>query len=38
VAESQRGIPKLKKMREEAKGHLIEKVERDLRKWAGIEK
>jgi len=38
VAESQRGIPNLKKMREEAKGHLIEKVGRDLRKWAGIEK
>jgi len=38
VAESQKGIPKLKKMREEAKEHLIEKVGRDLRKWAGIEK
>lgn len=38
VAESQRGIPKLKRMREEAKKHLIEKVGRDLRKWAGIEK
>jgi ketol-acid reductoisomerase len=38
VAESQRGIQKLKKMREEAKGHLIEKVGKDLRKWAGIEK
>ncbi len=38
VAESQRGIPNLKKMRDEAKGHLIEKVGKDLRKWAGIEK
>lgn len=38
VAESQRGIPNLKKMREEAKVHLIEKVGRELRKWAGIEK
>jgi ketol-acid reductoisomerase len=38
VAESQQGIPNLKKMREEAKEHLIEKVGRELRKWAGIEK
>jgi ketol-acid reductoisomerase len=38
VAESQKGIPKLKRLREEAKEHLIEKVGRDLRKWAGIEK
>jgi len=38
VAESQKGIPNLKRMREEAKGSLVEKVGRDLRKWAGIEK
>jgi len=38
AAESQRGIPKLKRMREEANEHLVEKVGRDLRKWAGIEK
>lgn len=38
AAESQRGIPELKRMREEANEHLVEKVGRDLRKWAGIEK
>lgn len=38
VAESQRGIPNLKRMREEGRGHLVEKVGRELRKWAGIEK
>ncbi|TKJ26078.1 MAG: ketol-acid reductoisomerase [Hadesarchaea archaeon B3_Hades] len=38
AAESQRGIPELKRMREEAQEHLVEKVGRDLRKWAGIEK
>ena len=38
VAESQRGIPNLKKMREEAREHLIEKVGKELRKWAGIER
>ena len=38
VAESQAGIPKLNQMRGEAKEHLVEKVGRDLRKWAGIEK
>lgn len=38
VAESQRGLPELMRMREEAKTHLIEKVGRDLRKLAGIEK
>jgi len=38
VAESQKGIINLKRMREEGKAHLIEKVGRDLRKWAGIEK
>jgi ketol-acid reductoisomerase len=32
------GHPKLKRMREEAKEHLVEKVGKDLRKWAGIEK
>jgi len=38
VAESQKGIPNLKRMREEGKAHLIEKVGKELRKWAGIEK
>jgi ketol-acid reductoisomerase len=38
VAESQKGIPNLKKMREEGKKHLVEKIGKDLRKWAGIEK
>jgi len=38
VAESQKGIINLKRMREEGKAHLIEKIGRDLRKWAGIEK
>ncbi|GAI05354.1 unnamed protein product, partial [marine sediment metagenome] len=38
AAESQRGIPELKRMREEAQEHLVEKVGRDLRKWVGIEK
>jgi len=37
VAESQKGIPS-KRMREEAKEHLVEKGGKDLRKWAGIEK
>jgi ketol-acid reductoisomerase len=38
VEESKRGIPELKRMREEAKEHLVERVGRELRKWAGIEK
>jgi ketol-acid reductoisomerase len=38
VAESQKGSPNLKKMREEGKEHRVEKVGKDLRKWAGIEK
>lgn len=38
IAESQRGVPELRKAREAAKEHLIEKVGRELRKWAGIEK
>jgi ketol-acid reductoisomerase len=38
VAESRRGIPSLKRMREEAKQHMVERVGRELRKWAGIEK
>jgi len=38
VTEGQKGIPNLKRMREEGKAHLIEKVGKDLRKWAGIEK
>ncbi|MEM2907812.1 MAG: ketol-acid reductoisomerase [Candidatus Hadarchaeales archaeon] len=38
VEESRRGIPNLKQMREVAKDHLIERVGRELRRWAGIEK
>jgi ketol-acid reductoisomerase len=38
VAESQAKIPNLQKMREAAKEHLVAKVGRDLRRWAGIEK
>ncbi len=38
VEESRRGIPNLKQMREAAKDHLIERVGRELRRWAGIEK
>ena len=38
VEEAKRGIPTLKRMREEGKEHLIERVGRELRKWAGIEK
>jgi ketol-acid reductoisomerase len=38
VEESKRGIPELKRMREEAKEHLVERVGRELRRWAGIEK
>jgi len=38
VEEAKKGIPTLKRMREEGKEHLIEKVGRELRKWAGIEK
>ncbi|MFN4132797.1 MAG: ketol-acid reductoisomerase [Candidatus Hadarchaeales archaeon] len=38
IRESRKGIPNLKRMREEAKDHLVEKVGGELRKWAGIEK
>ncbi len=38
IDENKGGAPNLKKAREEAKDHLTEKVGRDLRKWAGIEK
>lgn len=38
VEESKKGIPNLKRMRDEGKAHQIEQVGRDLRKWAGIEK
>ena len=38
VSESRRGIPNLRRMREEGRAHLIERVGRELRKWAGIEK
>ena len=38
VDESKAGLPNLQKMREEGKKHQVEKVGRELRKWAGIEK
>lgn len=38
IEESQKGLPHLREMREKGKEHLIEKVGRELRKWAGIEK
>lgn len=38
VAESQTKSLNLQKMRETAKEHLVEKIGRNLRKWAGIEK
>ncbi len=38
IKESKSGCPNLKRMREEAKTHLIERVGRELRKLAGIEK
>jgi ketol-acid reductoisomerase len=38
VAENQKGIPNLKRMREVTKKHLTEKVGRELRELAGIEK
>jgi ketol-acid reductoisomerase len=38
VEESKRGIPELKLMREKAREHLVERVGRELRRWAGIEK
>jgi ketol-acid reductoisomerase len=38
VDENKKGIPNLKKMRDEAKKHQIEKIGKELRKWAGIEK
>jgi ketol-acid reductoisomerase len=38
TAENERGAPNLKRMREEAKEHLIERIGRELRKWTGIEK
>jgi len=38
VDESRANLPNLRKMREEGKKHLVEKVGRELRRWAGIEK
>ncbi|MEM2265486.1 MAG: ketol-acid reductoisomerase [Candidatus Hadarchaeales archaeon] len=38
IEENRKGLPRLKEMREKGKEHLIEKVGRELRKWAGIEK
>jgi ketol-acid reductoisomerase len=38
MEENRRGLPNLGRMREEGKEHLIEKVGRELRRWAGIEK
>lgn len=38
IEESRANLPNLRRMREEGKKHLVEKVGRELRKWAGIEK
>jgi len=38
VDESKANLPTLRKMREEGKKHLVERVGKELRKWAGIEK
>lgn len=38
IGEYQRGAPKLRKARETAKDHLIERIGRELRKWSGIER
>lgn len=36
IAENKSGAPNLKEMREEGKKHLIERIGRNLRKWAGV--
>ncbi|MBC7218515.1 MAG: ketol-acid reductoisomerase [Hadesarchaea archaeon] len=38
IEESRANLPNLRRMREEGKNHLVERVGRELRKWAGIEK
>ncbi|MFH1821204.1 MAG: ketol-acid reductoisomerase [Methanobacteriota archaeon] len=38
VDEAKSSLPNLRKMREEGNEHLVERVGKDLRKWAGIEK
>jgi ketol-acid reductoisomerase len=38
IQESREGCPNLRRMREEARSHLIERVGRELRRMAGIEK
>lgn len=38
LEENRKGLPALRRMREEGREHLIEKVGRELRKWAGIER
>ncbi|MGQ9788398.1 MAG: ketol-acid reductoisomerase [Candidatus Hadarchaeaceae archaeon] len=38
VEESRANLPNLRRMREEGERHLVERVGRELRKWAGIEK
>lgn len=38
IEENQKGLPRLKELRERGKEHLIERVGEELRKWAGIEK
>ncbi len=37
ISETKKGLPNLKRMRKEAKEHTIERIGRELRKWAGIE-
>jgi len=38
IEESKRGLPNLKRMRKEGEASPLEKVGKELRKWAGIEK
>jgi len=38
LEENRKGLPALRRMREEGREHLIEKVGRELRKWAGIKR
>ncbi|TDA31613.1 MAG: ketol-acid reductoisomerase [Hadesarchaea archaeon] len=38
IRENEQGLPNLRRMREEGREHLIERVGRELRRWAGIER
>lgn len=37
TTENEKGIPNLKKMREEAKDHILEKVGKEIREWANVD-